>query len=110
MNIGRLGDTNNHWQPSKGSDTMECSRREMAMHSVILSDPIFLEAQRVAAANGLSVDDYVQIALQAQLEVDAPIRLTSEQAAAIAKAEAEIDAGDIYTARQVREFFDGKRA
>lgn len=63
------------------------------MHSVSLPDPLYAEAQRAASASGMSVEAYVQEAVQVQIEEDAPIRLTPEQVAVIAQAEADIDAG-----------------
>ena len=62
------------------------------MHSVSLPDPLYAHAQRAAEANGLSVEAYVLEAVQLFLEEDAPVRLTPEQVAIIAQAEADVDA------------------
>jgi len=78
------------------------------MHSVSLPDPLFVEAQRAAAASGLSVEAYVQEAVKLHIQEDSPIKLTPEQVAIIAAAEADIDAGNFYTAPQMREYFNQK--
>lgn len=79
------------------------------MHAVHIPAPLYIEAQHVAAASGLSVEAYVQEALQLHLEQDAPVRLTPEQAAIIATAEADIDAGNLFTADQMREYYTQKK-
>jgi len=72
------------------------------MHTISLSDPIYVEAQRAAAASGLSVEAYVEEALRLHIQDDAPIILTPEQVALITQAEADIDAGKGLTMEQVR--------
>jgi len=78
------------------------------MRNIPLPDPLYAAAERAAKANGLSVEVYVQEALQTQLDEDSAGMLTLEQVTLIGRAEAEIDAGDFFTADQVREHFDMK--
>jgi len=80
------------------------------MYSVPIPDPLYVEAQRAAAASGLSVEAYVQEAVQVHIDEDGPIRLTPEQVDIIAKAEADIDAGNFFTAPQMREYFNQKKS
>jgi len=80
------------------------------MYTVPLPDPLYVAAQRVAAASGRSVETYVLEALALKLEEDAPIQLTSEQVARIANAEVEIDAGNFSTLDEVREYFNKKQS
>jgi len=73
------------------------------MQSISLPDPLYLEARRAAAASGLTVEAYVQEAVQLHLEEDAPLRLTPEQIAIIAQAEADMDAGKGMSLEEVKK-------
>ena len=79
------------------------------MRAVEIPDPLYDEASRRAAARGESLETLVRDVLAAFLE-DAPLVLTPEQREKIARAEAEIDAGDFYTPEQVREHFVKRKA
>jgi len=78
------------------------------MHSIPVPDQLYVKTQRVAAASGLTVEAYFQEALELLVDEDGPIRLTPDQAVTIAKAEAEIDAGNFFTSSEVREYFNQK--
>jgi len=80
------------------------------MHSITVPDLLYAEAQRVAAVHGLSVEAYVQEALLLHIQEDERIKLAPEQVAIIAKAEADIDAGDSVSAPQMREYFNQKKS
>jgi len=80
------------------------------MYDIQIPDPLFAEAQRAAAAGGLTVEAYVQEALRLHLEENAPVQLTAEQLAIIAKAEAAIDAGNFFTAGQMQGYFTKKKS
>lgn len=80
------------------------------MYDVRISDNLYRLASEAAKASHVTLDRYVEEALQLQLKVDAPIQLTAEQSAIITNAESEIDAGNFLTAEQVREHFKTKNS
>ncbi|MGV3616599.1 MAG: hypothetical protein ACO1SV_14820 [Fimbriimonas sp.] len=80
------------------------------MYQVTLSDPAYEVAKLAAARSGRSVEAFVEEAVRQLADDEAPIVLTPEQAKICAQAEADIDAGNFFTAEQVREHFAQKRA
>jgi hypothetical protein len=84
------------------------------MQQVQLNEKLFKAAQRRAAANGFpSVDEYVAdvLSLDLKRETDNYDALfTPQRLARIDQAAAQIKAGDCFTAEQVREHFEHKRA
>jgi hypothetical protein len=100
FNCGNLDiDADFPYYPQRGS-----------MYDIQIPDPLYVQAQRAAAAYGLTVDAYVQKALQLQLEEEGAVRLTAKQEAIVAKAEADIDAGKFLAAGQMREYFTKKKS
>jgi hypothetical protein len=85
-------------------------QKKRAMRHVSIPEPLYTQAQRVAVASGMSIEAFVLEALQLRIEEDGPIKLSKDQAEIIARAEAEIDAGNFLTAQQVREHFTQKKA
>ena len=79
------------------------------MRAVEIPEPLYDEASRQAAARGESLETLVRDVLSAFLD-DAPLVLTREQRAKIAKAEAEIDAGDFVTLDGLRSELIKNRA
>jgi hypothetical protein len=83
------------------------------MHQIQLTDQLFEEAQRRAAAAGFpSVDDYVAKVSQQELNAETEEfdhLFTPERLAHIDRAAAQIDAGQGLTSEQVREHFRRKR-
>ena len=82
------------------------------MHQVQLSDQLYQEVQRRAAEAGfVNVDDFVADVLRQGF--DEPENLdhlfTPERLAHIDRAAAQIDAGESFTAEQVRDHFQQKR-
>ena len=66
------------------------------MHQVSIPDPLYVEAQRAAEANGVSVERFVREAVQLHLydEAETSAReLTPEQVAIIRQSQADIKAG-----------------
>lgn len=88
------------------------------MHQIQLADRLFTEAQRRATAAGFAtVDEYVADVVSHDLVEDTDGEtpnldhlFTPQRLADIDAAAAEIAAGNSYTAEQVREHFDRKRA
>jgi hypothetical protein len=84
------------------------------MAQIELSDQLFAEAQRKAAAVGMSVDrfvaDAVQLHLHEALDDTRSISLTSEQVATIRQSQAEIKSGKGLTMEQVDQQLAAKRA
>jgi PHD/YefM family antitoxin component YafN of YafNO toxin-antitoxin module len=84
------------------------------MHQIQLNDQLFQQAQRRAAESGFaSVDEYVADVLQSDLmdeeTPDLDHLFTPERLAHIDRAIAEIEAGQGYTAEEVREHFRRRR-
>lgn len=76
------------------------------MHAVRLPDPSFIEAQRAAAANGLSKEEFVADAVQLHLPDPENFddRFTPVVIGHLARIAADIDAGGrTYSAEEVNE-------
>jgi hypothetical protein len=80
------------------------------MRLIPIPDPLYSEAERIAAATGVSIEAFVQEALRLHLDEDGPIRLSTEQVSRVRQAEAEIDAGEGLSMKELREHFAAKTA
>ena len=76
--------------------------------SIDLPDPVFDEAAREAAASGVSVQSFVADMVREGLRGGAP--LTPEQIEKVRRAQAEIAAGESFTAEEVEAHFARRRA
>lgn len=78
--------------------------------SIQLPDPIFNEASRNAAANGVSVEEFVAGMVRQGLHgADEMAPLTAEQIEKVRRAQAEITEGESYTVDEVEAHFARKR-
>ena len=76
------------------------------MRSVALSDPMYDEAARAAAARGQSLEEFVAEAVRLHAndeEDEAPLVLTPEQIAKVRKAQEDVRAGRVFTLEESRE-------
>jgi hypothetical protein len=84
------------------------------MHQIEISDHLYSEASRKAAASGLSIERFVAEAVRLHLHDDLtptePVRLTNAQIAILRQAEADIDAGLGFTMKQVEDHLEPKKA
>ncbi len=83
------------------------------MHHVQIPDPLYVEAQRAAEANGVTMERFVREALQLHLH-DEPesrlLRLTPEQVVIIRQSQAGIKAGKGVTIEQAKAELIAHRA
>lgn len=76
-----------------------------------ISETLYAEFAQAAAASGQSVEVAMVDQLAAKFDDDLPDGFWSpERLAELRAADAEIDAGDFFTAEQVREHFAQKKA
>jgi hypothetical protein len=84
------------------------------MHNVQLSDQLFIEAQRKAAAAGMSVERFVADAVLLHLHDDLgdqpSVTLTPEQIAIVRKSQEEIKSGKGLTMEQVEQRLAANKA
>jgi len=88
------------------AETLECfdPSNKGTMHSVPLSDQAFTHAKRAAAANGLTLPDYLESLIIHDAEnLDEGGGLTPDQIAKIREGQTDVKAGRVYTPDQVRE-------
>jgi predicted transcriptional regulator len=71
------------------------------MYEVRISDSLYERASQAAKAHHVSVDAFVEKAVQQSLE-DEPVRLTAEQVAIIRQSQAEIKAGKGMSLEEVK--------
>lgn len=81
----------------------------MPILSIQIPELAFEAIANVAQAHGESVETFVLKAARRRAEEEAPIRLTPEQIAICQRGDAQIDAGEFYTAEQIRERFLRKK-
>jgi hypothetical protein len=82
------------------------------MRAIQISDSLYVEAQRAAAASGLSIEKFVAEAVRTRLhrgEDDLDHRFTSEVIAALDRAAAQADNGQTITFDQYDAEFKSKR-
>ena len=96
------------------SETLQCieSSVKKAMHAVSLPDSLYVEAQRVAAASGSSVERIVAEAVKIYLHDDQDNldqRFTPDVIACLDRAAAQADAGLVMTFDQYEAQFQMKR-
>jgi predicted transcriptional regulator len=83
------------------------------MHHVQIPDPLYVELQRAAEANGVTVESFVREAVQLYLHEKpetGSIQLTPRQVAIIRKGQAEIKAGKFLTSEQVKAELNADKA
>lgn len=82
------------------------------MHQIQLDDQLYQEAERRAAASGVTVDEYVADVLQNDLHEETEnldYLFTPERLAHIDRAAAQIEAGQGISAEKVRDYFRQKQ-
>lgn len=84
------------------------------MREVPISDPLYVEVQRAAIAQGVSIERFVREAVQLRLADDLeqpqPFVLSEEQEAAVMEAQAEVKAGRYLTLDQLDAIHQANRA
>jgi len=84
------------------------------MYTVPLPDPLYIEAQRAAAASGVSLESFIVDAVQLHLndepEEKRSLTLSDEQAKIIELGRADIKAGKGLTMEQVEKKLAAKKA
>ena len=88
------------------------SRTKGAMHAISLPDPLYSEAEHAAAASGLSVESFVVEAVRLYLDGgqdNLDHRFTPDVIAALDRAAAQADAGEVLTFEQYDREFQEKR-
>lgn len=79
------------------------------MPSVDLSDRLYLQLERAARTNGVSVEEFVADRLEAELE-DEPFVFTPEQEAKVLQGLEDVKAGRFFTMEEVEEHLAANRA
>ena len=79
---------------------------------VTIPDQVYRQTQRIAVENGVSMDRFVSDAVALDLEdkPEPPLRLTTDQIAAVRRSQAEIKAGNGRTLAQVEESLAARKA
>ncbi len=90
-----------------------CSIDQEAMPQISIPDPLYVEAQRVADANGVSLERFIREAVQLHRH-DEPelgtLRLTTEQVVLIRQSQADIKAGKGIPIEQIKAELIANRA
>ena len=78
--------------------------------NVVLPDPVYAQAARVAAEMGQSVEEFVAEAVRLHVREEPPLVLTPEQVEAVRRGQEDVRAGRVFTLAESKERLAEARA